>query len=212
MLVGQPAEERIGGARLMLDDGLYERFGVPDYALAFHVSSDGPAGKVSVRPGLIASSSDSVDITVRGIGAHGASPHRGKDPVYIASQLVIALQGIVSRELSPLDPGVITVGSIHGGLKHNIISDNVKLQLTVRSDSNDTREKLLEGIKRTAEHIGRLNGLPDELLPIVRIGFESTPPTINDDAATARVLAVWQSQLGDGRIFERPREGIGGKI
>ena len=135
VLIGQPAEERIAGAKLMLEDGLYDRFGVPDYALAFHVSADGPAGKIAARPGLITSSSDSVDIIVRGVGSHGASPHRGKDPIYMASQLVIALQGIVSRELSPQEPAVITVGSIHGGFKHNIIPDEVKLQLTVRSDS-----------------------------------------------------------------------------
>ena len=210
VLIGQPAEERIGGARAMLEDGLYERFGVPDYALAFHVGSDGPAGKVGVTGGLVSSSSDSVDITVRGIGAHGASPHRGKDPVYIAAQLVIALQGIVSRELSPLEPGVITVGSIHGGLKHNIIPDAVKLQLTVRSDSNATREKLLSGIRRTAEHVGRLNGLPDDLLPVVRMDFESTPPNINDDAAAARVRDAWIAHWGDDeRLFSRDREGMG---
>lgn len=210
VLIGQPAEERIGGARAMLDDGLYERFGVPDYALAFHVGSDGPAGKVGVSGGLVSSSSDSVDIQVRGIGAHGASPHRGKDPVYIAAQLVVALQAIVSRELSPLEPGVITVGSIHGGFKHNIIPDSVDLQLTVRSDSNATRKKLLDGIRRTAEHVGRLNGLPDDLLPIVRMDFESTPPNINDDDAVKRVRDAWIDHWGDDeRLYSRDREGMG---
>jgi len=209
VLIGQPAEERIGGAKLMLEDGLYDRFGVPDYALAFHVSADGPAGKIAVRPGLITSSSDSVDIIVRGVGSHGASPHRGKDPIYMASQLVIALQGIVSRELSPQEPAVITVGSIHGGFKHNIIPDEVKLQLTVRSDSRETRQNLLSGIRRTAEHIGRLNGLPDDLLPIVRVGFESTPVVINDEVATFRVLSAWRDQLGSDRLYDRPREGMG---
>ena len=209
MLIGQPAEERIGGARAMLEDGLYERFGVPDFALAFHVSSDGPAGKLALRDGLIASSSDSVDITVKGIGAHGASPHRGKDPVYIAAQLVIALQGIVSRELSPLTPGVITVGSIHGGFKHNIIPDEVKLELTVRSDDAQARRTLLDGIERTAEHVARQNGLPDELMPEVRVGFESTPATSNDANATAIVLDAWRARLGEERLYDRPREGMG---
>ncbi|MDH3814651.1 MAG: amidohydrolase, partial [Acidobacteriota bacterium] len=112
MFVGQPAEERVGGAKAMIDDGLYDRFGVPDFGLAFHVSAGEPAGKVMITSGLIASSADSVDITVFGIGAHGASPHKGKDPVYIAAQIVVALQSLVSRELAPLEPGVVTVGSI----------------------------------------------------------------------------------------------------
>jgi hippurate hydrolase len=127
MFVGQPAEERVGGAKAMLEDGLYERFGVPDYALAFHVSAGEPAGKVMLSGGLIASSADSVDITVYGVGAHGASPHKGKDPVYIAAQIVVALQSLVSRELAPLEAGVVTVGAIHGGTKHNIIPEEVTL-------------------------------------------------------------------------------------
>lgn len=209
MFVGQPAEERIGGAKAMLEDGLYERFGVPDYALAFHVSAGDPAGKVKLESGLIMSSSDSVNISVFGIGAHGASPHRGKDPIYIASQLVIALQGLVSRELSPLEPGVVTVGSIHGGFKHNIIPDEVKLELTVRSDSEETREKLLRGIERVAEGVGRTAGLPDELLPKVTMEGESTPTTVNDDALSKRLLEVFRRELGDDAIYEEPRTGMG---
>jgi hippurate hydrolase len=187
MLVAQPAEERIGGAKAMLEDGLYERFGVPDYALAFHVSAGDPAGKVAVAERMVASSSDCVDITVHGIGAHGASPHKGKDPIYIASQLVVALQGLVSRELAPLEPGVVTVGSFHGGSKHNIIPAQVKLQLTVRADSEATRETLLAGIRRIAEGVGRTAGLPDELLPEVVLSTESTPVTVNDPATARRI-------------------------
>lgn len=209
MLVGQPAEERIGGAKAMLADGLYERFGVPDYALAFHVDADGPAGKLAVRPGLVMSSSDSVDIRVHGIGAHGASPHRGKDPVYMAAQLVIGLQGIVSREVAPLQPAVITVGSIHGGFKHNIIPDEVRLQLTVRSNDEAVREQLLAGIERVAHGVGELNGLPEELMPEVVTGFESTPTTVNDAGTTSRVQAAWSSYFAADRFYDKPQEGMG---
>ena len=209
MLVGQPAEERIGGARAMLEDGLYERFGVPDFALAFHVSAGSPAGKVEVDSGLIASSSDSVDVTVRGIGAHGASPHKGKDPIYIASQIVVALQGLISRELSPLEPGVVTVGSFHAGFKHNIIPDEARLQLTVRANSEATRAKLLAGIRRIAEGVGRTAGLPEDLLPLVELSTEATPTTFNDDALAERIRATFARELGADMLYERERDGMG---
>ena len=209
MFVGQPAEERIGGAKAMLEDGLYERFGVPDFALAFHVSAGYPAGKLAVGSGLIASSSDSVDITVFGIGAHGASPHRGKDPVYIASQIVVALQGIVSREINPLEPGVVTVGSIHGGFKHNIIPDEVALQLTVRSNSQQTREKLLAAIERIALGVARTAGLPEELLPKVDLSIEATPPTVNDGELSERLRKMLVAELGEAAFYESRREGMG---
>lgn len=209
MLVAQPAEERIGGAKAMLEDGLYQRFGVPDYALAFHVSAGEPAGKVSVPEELVASSSDSVDVTVRGIGAHGASPHKGKDPIYIASQLVVALQGLVSRELPPLSPGVVTVGSFHGGSKHNIIPAEVKLQLTVRADSEETREQLLAGIRRIAEGVGRTAGLPDDLLPEVVLSTESTPTTVNDPATARRIREAFVRELGEDVVYAEERTGMG---
>ncbi len=209
MLVVQPAEERIGGARAMLEDGLYERFGVPDYALAFHVSAGDPAGRVQVRGGPIASSADSVDIIVRGIGAHGASPHKGKDPIYIGAQIVIALQGIVSRELPPLQPGVVTVGAFHAGLKHNIIGDEARLQLTVRSNDAKIREQLLDAIERIAIGIGKTNGLPDELLPQVIRSEESTPPTVNDEALAARIKAAFERELGPEMLYSTEDEGMG---
>jgi amidohydrolase len=209
MFVGQPAEERVGGARAMLEDGLFERFGVPDYALAFHVSAGDPAGKVSISPGLIASSADSVDITVYGVGAHGASPHKGKDPVYMAAQIVVALQGLVSRELAPLEPGVVTVGSIHGGSKHNIIPSEVKLQLTVRADSQATRDQLLAGIERIALGVARTAGMPEDRLPKVEISTEGTPPTINDDELAARIRAAFIRDLGADAVYEKKREGMG---
>lgn len=208
MFVGQPAEERVGGAKAMIDDGLFDRFGVPDYGLAFHVSAGEPAGKVMIAGGLIASSADSVDITVYGVGAHGASPHKGKDPVYIAAQIVVALQSLVSRELAPLEPGVVTVGSIHGGSKHNIIPDEVKLQLTVRADSQEAREKLLGGIERIAVGVGRTAGMPEELLPKVEV-TEGTPPTVNDDELAARIHAAFVRDLGEDAVYEKAREGMG---
>jgi amidohydrolase len=208
MFVGQPAEERVGGAKAMIEDGLYDRFGVPDYGLAFHVSAGEPAGKVMIDGGLIASSADSVDITVYGIGAHGASPHKGKDPVYIAAQIVVALQSLVSRELAPLEPGVVTVGSIHGGSKHNIIPNEVRLQLTVRADSQVAREKLLSGIERIAMGVGRTAGLPEDLLPKVEV-TEGTPPTVNDDALAARIHAAFVRDLGEDAVYDAKREGMG---
>ena len=208
MFVGQPAEERVGGARAMIDDGLYGRFGVPDYALAFHIAAGEPVGKVMISSGLIASSADSVDITVYGIGAHGASPHKGKDPIYIAAQIVVALQSLVSRELAPLEPGVVTVGSIHGGSKHNIIPDEVKLQLTVRADSQETREKLLSGIERIALGVARTAGMPEDRLPKVEV-TEGTPPTVNDDELVTRIRKAFVREFGEDAVSEKKREGMG---
>ena len=211
MLVGQPAEEIINGAKAMLDDGLYERFGVPDYALGLHVSSGIPSGAISIRDGIMYSSVDSVDIQVRGIGGHGAYPQQTVDPIYVASQLVIALQGIISRQINPFSPAVITVGSFQGGNKHNIISDEVNLQLTVRTDSEDVREQVLGSIRETAFNIGRLNGLPNDLLPIVRVGFESTPTTVNDYDAVHKLLPTWTEQLGYSPLETSERTGMGGE-
>ncbi len=209
MLVGQPAEEVINGAKAMLEDGLYERFGVPDYAIGLHVSSGALSGMVTVREGIVQSSSDSVDIKVRGIGGHGAYPHQTIDPIYVSSQLVIALQGIVSRQINPLSPAVITVGSFQGGSKHNIISNEVNLQLTVRTDSEQTRDQVLGRIRDTAANIGRLNGLPDDLLPVVRMGFESTPTNINNNDAVQKVLPAWTEQFGYDPLLTSQRPGMG---
>jgi hippurate hydrolase len=209
MLIGQPAEERISGAREMMEDGLYERFGRPDYALAFHVDADLPAGKIDAPAGLVSSSSDSVDIVVHGVGAHGASPHAGKDPIVIGAQIVLALQTLVSREIPPLEPGVVTVGAFHSGFKHNIISDRAELQLTVRSDSRETRDTLLDGIERIAEHIGRAAGLPEELLPEVTRSTESTPVMINDAELAGRLNAVLLDHFGPDQFVSQPRTGMG---
>lgn len=209
VFIGQPAEERVGGAKAMLADGLYERFGVPDAALAFHVSAGEPAGKVMISGGQISASADTVDITVYGVGAHGASPHRGKDPVYMAAQIVVALQSLVSRELAPLEPGVVTVGSIHGGSKHNIIPAEVKLQLTVRADSMETRAKLLAGIERIAHGVGQMAGMPEDRWPEVKVSAEFTPPTVNDVELADRIRSAFIRELGDDSVYEKKRTGMG---
>jgi hippurate hydrolase len=209
MLVGQPAEERIGGAKAMIEDGLYDRFGQPDYALALHVAARQPAGKLIYRPGLMLSSSDSVNIRVFGVGAHGAAPHTGKDPIVLASQIVTALQTLVSREISPLESGVVTVGSFQAGNKHNIISEYADLQLTVRSNSEATRAKLLAGIKRIAENMGRVAGLPEDRLPKVDLSISATPTTVNDPALTARLDAVFKREIGTENIQVHQQETMG---
>jgi hippurate hydrolase len=209
LFIVQPAEERIGGARKMLEDGLYTRFPKPDYALAFHVDADSPTGTIQADPGISSSSSDSVDIVIHGVGAHGASPHSGKDPIVMGAQIVMALQTLVSRSISPLQPGVVTVGAFHSGLKHNIISDRAELQLTVRSDDEAVRKTLLEGIKRIAENVGRMNGMPEDRLPEVKLSTESTPVTLNDPALTARLRAVFQRSFGDKTLVSMPRTGMG---
>lgn len=209
LFVVQPAEERIGGAKAMIEDGLYDRFPKPDYALAWHVAAGMPAGKLKVGPGIAYSSSDSVDITIHGVGAHGASPHTGVDPVLIGSQIVVALQTLVSRTIDPLQPGVVTVGSFHSGFKHNIITDEAKLQLTVRSDDNEVREQLLTGIERIAKSVGRMNGLPDDKLPEVRVGFESTPVTVNEPELAGTVRQAFVDQFGSDILWDEPREGMG---
>lgn len=210
VLIGQPAEERISGARAMLQDGLYERFPKPNYALAFHVDADGPSGKVMIPQDVVASSSDSVDIIVHGVGTHGASPHQGIDPVLVASQIVVSLQSIVSRSIAPLSAGVITVGAFHGGTKHNIIGDRVEMQLTVRSDDPEVRIKLLDGIDQVAKGVAVSLGVPEDLLPeVIRSPVETTPPTINDTATAGRVLSAVSKQMGDGSLYDLPREGMG---
>ncbi len=209
VLVGQPAEEIISGARAMLEDGLYERFPKPDYAIGFHVWSPVPAGKIMVHKGLAYSSSDSVDVTVRGVGAHGAAPHMGVDPVLVASALVVNLQSIVSRAINPLQPGVITVGSFHGGTKNNIIGDQVDLKLTVRSDDPDVRETLLSSIERVAKGTAMAYGVPDDLLPIVTRLPRNTPPLKNNVETATFLEAQLIEQMGTDAILDPARGGMG---
>ncbi|MFN3946162.1 MAG: amidohydrolase [Allosphingosinicella sp.] len=224
VLIAQPAEERVGGAAAMLADGLYTRFPKPDYALAFHVSSALATGQVSASEGIQYSSADSVDITVHGVGAHGAAPHTGRDPVYIASQIVVALQSIVSREVMPLSPAVITVGAFHAGTKHNIISDRADLQVTVRANDEQTRAQLLAAIERVAKGVARTHGMAEDRLPEVRVS-EGTPTTINDAALARRLNGAIAAALGadavvpfqqlsmgaeDFAYFVQPEHGVPG--
>ena len=210
VLIAQPAEERIFGARMMIEDGLYSRFPKPDYALAFHVSADLASGRIEAPLGITSSSSDSVDIAVKGVGTHGAYPHLGVDPVLVASQIVVSLQSLRSREVNPLEGAVVTVGAIHGGIKHNIISEQVDLQLTVRADSPEVRTQLLDGIDRIARNTALALGVPDDRLPVVtRSSTETTPPTINDRETAQRVRDLFASAFGDGVLSDSPRTGMG---
>ncbi len=201
VMIGQPAEERGAGARAMLADGLYERFPRPDAALALHTNAGLAAGRVGMVPGYALANVDSVDLTVRGAGGHGAYPHTTHDPVTLAALLITNLQTVVSRQVSPLDPAVITVGSIHGGTKHNIIPDEVKLQLTVRSYKPEVRRYLIESIRRTAEQTARAAGFPDELMPIVEHQEEEfTPSTYNDPELVERLAGVFRRVLGEEAV------------
>ena len=198
MLIGQPAEERGGGAKAMLDDGLFERFPKPDVAVALHVAADLAAGRVGYRAGWSLANVNSVDITMKGRGGHGSAPHTTIDPVMLASELVVSLQTIVSRETSPLEPAVVTVGSIHGGTKHNIIGDECRLQLTVRSYSDDVRQHLLAAIERKARAVAAGSRAPE---PDVRFS-EGTPSLYNDDDLTARLVPVFRSTIGSENVVE----------
>lgn len=208
MFVVQPAEEGVRGAKAMMEDGLYQRFGKPDFALAFHVAADLETGKVSASEGIQYSSSDSLDIHVPGIGTHGAAPHLGRDPVYIAAQIVTALQSIDSREIGPLTPVVVTVGSFHAGSKHNIISDEAKLQVTVRANDEETREQVIATIGRIAVNIGKAHGLPDTM-PVEVKRLSGTPTTNNDPALARRLNAVMARELGESTVVPFQQKTMG---
>lgn len=209
MLIGQPAEERGPGASAMMADNLWQRFGKPDYAFAFHVSANAEAGKVIVDEGSPYAGADTVDITVHGIGAHGASPHQGKDPIVIGAQIVNNLQTIVSRELAPRHAGVVTVGAFHAGTKHNIISDKALLQLTVRSLTPKVREQLLSAIKRIAIGTARTAGMPEDKLPDVTVSEFSFPPTFNDQKLAQRLKRTLTDKMGAEALLEPAETGMG---
>lgn len=205
VLIGQPAEEVIDGARSMIRAGLYERFPRPDYVIALHDSADLEAGKVGYTSGYAMASSTSVDIKVRGLGGHGARPETTKDPIVVAAQIVVALQTIVSRENSPLDPAVVTVGSIHGGTKHNIIPGEVDLQLTVRAYKEDVRKRVLASIARIAKGVALAAGIPEDRAPIVKYSeTQVTAATYNDPKLTERLGASFVKALGADNVVELP--------
>jgi amidohydrolase len=204
MLVGQPAEEMGAGATAMIEDGLYERFGTPDYIIGLHDNANLPAGSIGYVEGYALANVDSVEIVMRGVGGHGAYPHTTVDPVVMAAELVVSLQSIVSRERPPLEPAVVTVGSIHGGTKSNIIPDEVRLELTVRSYKPEVRKLLLDSIRRKAEAIAHAAGAPAERAPIVRPLPGDVPlnATWNDPELTARLAGVWRAALGEERVVK----------
>jgi amidohydrolase len=204
MLLGQPAEETIDGARAMLRDGLYSRFPKPDFAIALHDSAELEAGKIGYTPGYALASSTSVDIKIRGVGGHGSRPDNAKDPIVLAAQVILALQTIVSRENSPLDPAVVTVGSIHGGTRYNIIPDEVNLQLTVRAYKEEVRKKLLLSIERITKGVAVAAGMPEDRAPIVKISeTEVTAATFNDPALTERLASVFAKALGPDNVVKQ---------
>ncbi len=209
MLIGQPAEERGPGASAMMDDNLWPRFGKPDFALAFHVSAESEAGKITIDEGSPYAGADTVDIIIHGVGAHGASPHQGKDPIMIGAQLVNNLQTIVSRELAPRDAGVITVGAFHSGSKHNIISARAHLQLTVRSLNPRVRTQLLEAIERVAHGTARTAGIAEDKLPEVTVSEFSFPPTFNDAPLARRLKTVLTEKMGADAMRESTALGMG---
>jgi hippurate hydrolase len=203
MLIGQPSEETIDGAKAMLADHLYERFGTPDLAIALHDTNARAAGSVAIASGPALASSTSVDVVLRGIGGHGAIPEIAKDPIVMAGEFIVQLQTIVSRQENPRDPAVVTIGDIHGGTKRNIIPNEVKLELTTRAFSDKARQIIVDGIRRTAQGVAVSAGVPENLAPIVSvIETESTPVMYNDPALSARVKTALVNSLGAHNVFD----------
>ena len=201
VFVGQPAEELGTGARALLKGGLYEKFGKPNFALGFHDKADLETGRIGVTEGYTTANVDTVDVTVRGVGGHGAYPHKTKDPIVLAAKIINDWQTIISRENNPLDPIVLTVGSIHGGTKSNIIPDEVKMQLTVRTYKPETRERVLAAIDRIAKGCAAAAGVPPERAPIVTVSKDQfCPATYNNPELTKRLITVWKSSLGNENV------------
>ncbi len=203
VMILQPAEETGEGAMAMLEDGLYTRFPKPDYALAFHDAAGAPAGYIGYAPGFALANVDSVDIKVKGVGGHGAYPHTTKDPVVLASRIVGSLQTLVSREIDPQDPAVVTVGSFQAGSKHNIISDEALLLITVRSYGDATRAKLLDGIKRIARGEAIAAGIPEDRMPVVTLReAEFTPATYNSPEFSIEMAKLFETRFGKDRVVQ----------
>ena len=204
VMILQPAEEVGRGARLMLEDGLYTRFPKPTHAIAFHDAANLEAGKIGYTPGYALANVDSVDILVRGVGGHGAYPQTTKDPIVLGSRIVGSLQTLVSREQEPSDPAVVTVGSFQGGAKHNIIPDEAKLLLTIRSYSDETRAKLIEGIKRISRGEAIAAGMPDDRMPVVTVKDEFTPSTYNPPEFAEQMAGVLRGHFPQGHVVKTP--------
>src|ERR1700704_6227255 len=209
IFIGQPAEETVGGARALLKDGLYTRWPKPNFVLGLHDDAEIATGQIGVTEGYCYANVDSVDVTVRGVGGHGAYPHKTKDPVVLSAEMITAWQTIASRENNPIDPIVVTVGSIHGGTKHNIISDEVKMQLTVRPYKQEVRDRVLAAIERIAKGIATTAGVPDDRMPIVKVEKDQyTPATYNNPELTKRVTVALKSAIGaDNVVLKDPTMG-----
>jgi hippurate hydrolase len=203
MLIGQPAEEVVKGADAMLRAGIYEKFGKPDFAIALHDNSNMPAGQIGWFPGYFMAGADSLNVTIRGVGGHGARPEATKDPVVMAAEFVTALQTIVSRETSPLDSAVVTVGAIHGGAKRNVIPDEVQLLMTVRTYKPEVRKRVLASIERIAKGIALAAGVPEDRAPIVELlAGESVEATWNDPALTERLGNALTRDMGAANVVK----------
>jgi hippurate hydrolase len=203
VMLGQPAEETGDGANAMLRDNVYANFPQPDFAIALHDKPELETGKVGYTPGYAMASATSIDIKIRGIGGHGSAPELAKDPIVVAAQVVLALQTIVSRENSPLDPVVVTVGSIHGGTRYNIIPDEVNLQLTVRTYKEEVKKKVLAAIERITKGVAATAGIPEDRAPIVKIA-EGTGSTYNDPKLLDRLVVVFKQALGEENVMQMP--------
>lgn len=201
MVIGQPAEETIGGAKALLADHLYERFGRPDFVLSEHDSNDVAAGRIAIKGGPLLASATTLTVTMRGIGGHGSAPQAGKDPIVLAAEFVLVAQTIVSRQIDPQEPAVLTVGMIHGGTKNNIIPDEVTMGLTLRAYSPEVRDRIIEAIRREANGLAQGYGIPADRMPTVTLG-ESTPATWNDSAMAARMKADAVAVLGKDRVSD----------
>lgn len=210
MMIAQPAEEVGGGAKAMIEDGLFTRFPKPVAAIALHDAADMPAGTIGYAPGYTFANVDSVDIVVKGVGGHGAYPQNSRDPVVLAARIVTALQTLVSREVDPQDAAVVTVGHIFGGTKRNVIPDEVTLELTVRSYSAETRQKLLESIARVAKGEAIAAGMPEDRMPVIRQGETFTPAAFNTEPLTGRVMALFERRFGADRV-RRKTPTMGGE-
>ncbi|WP_297095447.1 M20 family metallopeptidase [uncultured Draconibacterium sp.] len=209
MVIAQQAEEYSGGAGQAIDAGLFSKFPTPDYALAYHINPELETGQIGLRGGPVFAGVKTVEITVYGKGGHGAYPQKCIDPIVISSRIVNDLQTIVSRELSPTEPAVVTVGSIHGGTRPNIIPDEVKMQLTLRYFSDETIEKVIAAIKRISENAARAAGVPEDKLPFVDVFSVETPPVLNDDVLSAKVSGFAADIIGQQNIIETQPEMVG---
>jgi len=201
MLIGQPAEEIVQGAAAMLADHLYDRFGTPDFVVSEHDSPEAPAGSVALKGGPLLASATTINVTMRGIGGHGSRPEAGKDPIVLAAEFVLVAQTIVSRQIDPQQPAVLTVGTIHGGTKNNIIPDEVTMGLTLRTYSMAERDQIVADVRRTANGLAEAYGIPADRMPVVTLG-ESTPPTLNDAALNERLRASAIAALGKDQVLD----------